>query len=69
MVKNILIWFEACSILRVNTKKFVLYQVSKVHKWSLITKIWGCKQGAFLDVYLGLPIGAKYQCLLVWDPL
>lgn len=69
VVKNTLLWFEACSGLKVNTTKTVLYEVNKVEELDSVLNLWNCKQGSFPDVYLGLPLGAKYICVAVWDPL
>lgn len=51
VVRNILVWFEACSGLRVNTNKIIIYQVNLVGDWDEIvggvslvhfpTLIWG----------------------------
>lgn len=32
-------------------------------------EIWRCKQGSLPDTYLGLPLGAKFKCVAVWDRL
>lgn len=69
LVKNILIWFEACSGLRVNASKTKIYQVNKVERWNEIVDFWKSNVGSFPDTYLGLPLGAKYKCVSVWDPL
>lgn len=42
VVKNILIWFEACLGLKVNTSKTKIYQVNKVEGWELILYGWKC---------------------------
>lgn len=69
VVKNTLLWFEACSGLKVNTTRTMLYEVNKVRELDGVLNLWNCKQGSFPDVYLGLPLGAKSRCVAVWDPL
>lgn len=39
VVKNTFIWFEACSGLKVNTSKSVLYQVNIVDEWERIVDV------------------------------
>lgn len=68
-VRIIFVWFEACFGLKVKTGKTVLYQVNLVDNWELLTRQWRCKMGAFLDFYLGLPLGAKFRGVATWDPL
>lgn len=47
VVKNILLWFEACSVLKVNTKKTVLYKVNTVDMWDEVLEVWKSKEGFF----------------------
>lgn len=68
-VRNIFLWFEAYSGLRVNTGKKVIYQVNLVDNWDSISRHWRCKVGAFMNFYLGLPLGAKFRGVATWDPL
>lgn len=69
VVKNNLLWFEASSGLKGNTTKTVLFEVNKVDELNDVLNLGHCKQDSFPDVYLGLPLGAKYRCVAVWDPL
>lgn len=69
MVQHIVLWFNAVSGLKVNVMKTVAFQVKDVVEWNSILEVWKCKIRNFPHVYLGLPLGARYRCISVWDPL
>lgn len=69
LVRDLLFLFEAFSGLKVNTNKSVLFEVNKVSHWDEILKLWDCRSGAFLDSYLGMPLGAKSRSISIWEPL
>ncbi|WKA05206.1 hypothetical protein VitviT2T_023185 [Vitis vinifera] len=56
----LLMWFEACSGLRVNLEKSELIPVGRVHDIEDLTLELGCKVG-------GLPLGAPFKSEVVWD--
>lgn len=67
-LKTILIWFEAVSGLKVNIKK-QFYRVNSVEAGAKILNVWHCKEDSLPEVYIELPLGAKYWCISIWDPL
>ena len=63
----LLMWFKACSGLRINLEKSELILVGKVHNIENLALELGCKVGSFLSSYLGLPLGAPFKSVTVWD--
>ena len=60
----LLMWFEAClSILRKNE----LISVGRVHNIEDLALELGCKVGGLPSCYLGLPLGAPFKSVAVWD--
>ena len=60
-------WFEAMSGLRINLDKSELIPVGCVDDVEELTAAIGCKVGSLPTTYLGLPLGAQYRSLAVWD--
>ena len=60
-------WFEACSGLRINLEKSELIPVGKVYNVEDLALEVGCKVGGLLFRYLGLPLGAPFKSVAVWD--
>ncbi|KAJ9691054.1 hypothetical protein PVL29_013294 [Vitis rotundifolia] len=63
----LLMWFEACSGLRINLEKSELISVGRVHDIEGLALELGCKVGGLPSSYLGLPLGAPFNSLAVWD--
>ena len=63
----ILMWFEAMSGLRINLDKSELIPVGCVDDVEELAAAIGCKVGSLPTTYLGLPLGAQYRLLAVWD--
>ena len=63
----LLIWFEACSGLKINLEKSELIPVGRVNDIEGLALEWGCKVGGLPSCYLGLPLGAPFNSLAVWD--
>lgn len=63
----LLMWFKACSGLRINLEKSELILVGKVHNIENLALELGCKVGSLLSSYLGLPLGAPFKSVTVWD--
>ena len=63
----LLMWFKACSGLRINLEKSELILVGKVHNIDDLALELGCKVGSLLSSYLGLPLGAPFKSVMVWD--
>ena len=60
-------WFEAMSSLRINLDKSELIPVGCVDDEEELAAAIGCKVGSLPTTYLGLPLGAQYRLLAVWD--
>ncbi|RVW38193.1 LINE-1 reverse transcriptase-like [Vitis vinifera] len=54
----LLMWFQACSSLRINLEKSELIPVGRVHDIEDLALKLGCKMGGLPSCYLGLPLGA-----------
>lgn len=52
-LKNVFLWVEAFSGLKVNVKKTKLYKANEVSGWAEICE-WKSAIGSFPDTYLGL---------------
>ncbi|KAL5728978.1 hypothetical protein ACHQM5_001996 [Ranunculus cassubicifolius] len=62
-------WFEVFSGLHVNCSKSKVFFVNEVGDREGILQRWGCVEGEFPDVYLGIPFGANYKNIGVWQNL
>ena len=60
-------WFEACLGLRINLEKSELIPVGRVPHIEDLTLELGCKVGGLPSRYLGLPLGAPFKSVEVWD--
>ena len=60
-------WFEACSDLRINLEKSELIPMGRVHNIEDLTLKLGCKVGGLPSRYLGLPLGAPFKLVAMWD--
>ncbi|RVX12162.1 hypothetical protein CK203_010678 [Vitis vinifera] len=63
----LLMWFEACSGLRVNLEKNKLIPMGRVHDIEDLALELGCKVGGLPSCYLSLPLGAPFKSEVVWD--
>ncbi|RVW76194.1 Transposon TX1 uncharacterized 149 kDa protein [Vitis vinifera] len=67
-VSWLLMWFEACSGLRINLEKSELIPVGRVHDIEDLALELGCKVGGLPSCYLGLPLGTpsnQWLCEIV----
>ena len=60
-------WFEACSGLKINLEKSKLIPVGRVHDIEDLALELSCKVGGLPSYYLGLPLGAPFKSVAVWD--
>ena len=60
-------WFEALSGLKINLEKSELISIRRVEGMDLLAAELGCKVGRLPSTYLGLPLGALYKFVRVWD--
>ena len=60
-------WFETCSGLRINLEKSELIPVGRVHDIQDLALELGYRVGGLPSCYLGLPLGAPFKSVMVWD--
>ena len=63
----LLMWFKACSSLRINLEKSELIPVGRVHNIEDLALELGCKAGDLPSRYLGLPLRPPFKSVVVWD--
>ncbi|WJZ83279.1 hypothetical protein VitviT2T_002974 [Vitis vinifera] len=63
----LLMWFEAASGMRINLDKSELIPVGRVMDIDDLALDFGCKVGSLPSTYLGLPLGAPFKSVAVWD--
>ena len=63
----LLMWFEVVSGLRINLKKSELIPLGRVENIDDLALDFGCRVGGLLSTYLGLPLGAPFKSVSVWD--
>ncbi|RVX16265.1 putative ribonuclease H protein [Vitis vinifera] len=63
----LLMWFEACLGLRINLEKSEMIPVGRVLNIEGLALELGCKVGGIPSSYLGMPLGAAFNSLAVWD--
>ena len=65
----ILARFEEVSGLHINLGKSELVPVGGVHNLDALVGLLGCGQSSLPLKYLGLPLGAKFKDVSVWNPI
>ena len=60
-------WFEALSRLKVNMEKSELIPVGRVENVGELADEFGYKVGNLPSTYLGMPLGAPFKSIGVWD--
>ena len=68
-LRAILARFEEVSGLRINLGKFELVPIGVVHNMDVLVGMLGCRQSSLPLSYLGLPLGAKFKELSIWNPI
>ena len=63
----LLMWFESISGLRINLNKSKIISVGSIAEVDSLALDLGCKVGTLPSSYLGLPLGAPYNSVTVWD--
>ena len=63
----LLMWFKAMSRLKVNLDKSELIPLGRVENVEELTLEFGCKFSTLLSSYLGLPLGARFKDMAIWD--
>ena len=60
-------WFEAASGLRINLEKSELIPVGRVESMDDLVGEFGCSLRSLPTTYLGMPLGAPFKSITVWD--
>ena len=60
-------WFEGASGLRINLEKSELIPVGRVESMDDLAGEFGCSSGSLPTTYLGMPLGAPFKSVTVWD--
>ena len=55
--------------LRVNLSKSALIPAGDVPNVHVLTRFFGCGVDHLPSSYLGLPLGAPYKSIEIWDPV
>ena len=63
----LLMWFEAISGLRIKLEKSELIPVGRVENIDDLALDFGCRVDSLPSTYLGLPLGAPFKTVSVWD--
>lgn len=66
-VRDLLLLFEVTSGLRVHIMKTLVFIVNHANEGVVVLRAWGCCQGKFPTFYVGVPLGFKSRCVLVWE--
>ena len=61
--------FKAVMGLRVNMTKSEMVPVGEVGNIAMLADSLDCQVGSLLLAYLGMPLGASYKAVSVWDPI
>jgi hypothetical protein len=68
-VRLILQCFEAVSRLRFNLGKSVIVAIGEVENNGALANILGCSVAGLPMKYLGLPLGASYKNMVMWNDM
>jgi len=63
----IFLWFEAASGLRINLGKSEVVPIGAVEDVDRLAHLLGCRVASFPLTYLGLPLGASYKSVSIWN--
>ena len=55
------------SSLKINLEKSEIILVGRVEDIEVLAKSFGCRVGSLLFSYLGLPLGAPFKSVYVWE--
>ena len=61
--------FEAVTGLRVNMSKSEMVPVGEVGNIAMLADSLDCRVGSLPLAYLGMPLGASYKAVSVWNPI
>jgi hypothetical protein len=66
-LRRIFLCFEAASGLRINLGKSEIVPISAVEDVEGLTHLLGCQVASLPMTYLGLPLGASYKSMSIWN--
>ena len=66
-LRYVFTWFEAVSGLKINFSKFEIVPIGDVSHIRDLVQILGCKQSGLPMHYLGLPLGAPFKEVAIWN--
>jgi hypothetical protein len=66
-VRCTVLCFEAASGLRINLGKSKIVPIGQVEDVDYLAHILGCRLRSLLMTYLGLPLGASFKCISIWN--
>jgi len=69
IIRLILVYFEAISGLHINWNKSHLYPINVVPEMDHLSQIMGGAIGTLPSIYLGMPLGAEYRSIDIWNPI
>ena len=55
--------------LKVNAVESEMVPIGEVNDVHALAKILGCRVGALLMTYLGMPLGASHKSPSIWNPI
>ena len=68
-IRMLLLCFQAMTSLRVNMSKSKLVPIWEVAGEHALADILGCEVGSIPIPYLGMPLGASYKSISIWNPV
>lgn len=68
-IRMLLLCFQAMTSLRVTVSKSKLVPIWEVASEHALADILGCKVGSLPIPYLGMPLGASYKSISIWNPV
>ena len=68
-LREILNRFEEVSGLKINLVKSELVPIGEVHNLDVLVGLLGCRNSSLPLKYLGLPLGAKFKEVSIWNPI
>ena len=67
-IRMLLLCFQAMTSLRVTVSKSKLVPIWEAASEHALADILGCKVGSLPIPYLGMPLGASYKSISIWNP-
>lgn len=68
-LRPVLLFFQAVPGLKINIHKYEIIPVGEVENLENLTSFFGCKAASLPTSYLGLPQGAPFKNVAVWNPV